>query len=73
MDEHYEPEVNELTLFIDIHGSIVLSDTGRFREQTSRRSSLRRIIGEHGKSAEKGTMTQLGIVMEKIARNIGRN
>lgn len=42
MGDGYELTVNEETLLIEMDGKIILTDTARFKEQSSRRS-LRRI------------------------------
>jgi hypothetical protein len=64
-DPQYEMEVSLQTLFIDVQGSIVVSDVDRYREKSSRRSSIRRIQGESARN-QKNALKQLGVVMQKL-------
>ncbi len=50
-------------------GKIVLTDTARFKEQTSRRQSLRRICSEQGKIISRIAIMQLGVVLFRMVQD----
>lgn len=50
-------------------GKIVLTDTARFKEQASRRQSLRRICSEQGKIMSRIAIMQLGVVLFRMVQD----
>lgn len=49
-------------------GKIILSDAGRYKDQSSRRQSLRRICSEQGKIMSRIAMMQLGVVLFRMVQ-----